>query len=139
MPGSVRGAAGNRRPYRDMRHDADRDRRLPLVTSGRGLLSLKWSVIGAVVVLWNVLMLIAIKLNGGWGEYEDPRAKVVLGLATSALCLFSLLTVGSPRFRELVISPARSETYDPAPFVLVAVVSGVLAGAAIYSVFRTFA
>jgi hypothetical protein len=107
--------------------DVDRNRRLPLVISPKGLLALRGAVAAAVVVVWNVLMWLARWLNGGGGALEDPRALLVLLLATSGLGGFALFVVLSPRFRELVTAPSRRRWYESAPFVLVTVVSGGLA------------
>ena len=96
------------------------------------LSSIKWQVTAAFIVAWNLFLLAAMRLNGWRNRIEDPRSLAIVGLACFALASFSALVVWSPSFRKRVTSARRRELYDPSPFVLLLVVSGLL-GAAVVS------
>lgn len=96
-----------------------------------GFLALRWSVAVAFVLCWNALNLLAIYLNGGMGQYEDPRSFAVLAVTCGATSLLSFAIAGDPRFRNLVTAPKRRERYDPSAFVILGCVAGVLAMASV--------
>jgi hypothetical protein len=95
--------------------------------SPRGFLALRAAFIVGFVLVWNGVMLLAIRSNGGTGRIDDPAARwVTCGLmAVTSVLAGSILA--SARFRALVTAPSRRDRYDPSPYWLVCVVCGVLA------------
>ena len=96
------------------------------------LTSIKWQVVASFIIVWSLLFLIAMRFNDWRNRFEDPRSLAIVALACFALASFSALVVWSPSFRNHVTSIRRRDLYDPSPFVLFLVVSGLL-GAAVVS------
>jgi len=96
------------------------------------LTAIKWQVFAIFIIAWNLFLFAAMRLNGWRNQIEDPRSLAIVGLACFALASFSALVVWSPSFRNRVTSARRRELYEPSPFVLLLVVSGLL-GAAVVS------
>lgn len=97
------------------------------------LSSIRWQVVAISVVVWNLLMLAAMRLNGWRSRFEDPRSIAVVGLACFAMATFAALVVWSPSFRNLVTSARRRQYYEPSPFALIFVVSSLAGAAAVYT------
>ena len=98
-------------------------------------MALRWSFVGAFVLVWNALNLLAVYLNGGWGRYENPRSFVVLALTCAATSALSFAIVLSPTVRNMVTAPTRRDRYEPSAFVLLGCVAGFLAWAAAYELY----
>jgi hypothetical protein len=89
----------------------------------RAFLALRWWVGLALIVAWNALMLLAIRLNGGWGAVETPGAMLVLALATLGLGTFCFAVAWSERVRDAVLAQRRRHYYRPEGFFTVGVIA----------------
>ena len=104
----------------------------------RGLRSLSWPFVIGFVTIWNALNYLAMRLNGGPGMYEDPRALAVLAttcLITSALS-FGIVTW--PGVRSLATAEKRLKYFDPSPFLFIGAVTGLMGALMAYDAFSGF-
>jgi hypothetical protein len=93
----------------------------------RGLLALRaWVIVGFVVV-WNALMLAAVRINGGTGQIVEPTARSITWATMATTSIFAGGILVSRRFRAIVTAPSRRDWYEPAPYWLFCVVCGLLA------------
>jgi hypothetical protein len=90
------------------------------------LTSIKWQVAVLAIASWNLLFLLAMRLNGWRNRFEDPGSLAIVALACLALATFSGLVLWSTSFRNLVTSDGRRHLYEPAPFVLLLVLGSLL-------------
>lgn len=96
-----------------------------------GFLSLRPFILVGLIVLWNLLMALAIYLNGGAGKLKSSETAYVLGIAcfiTSLFC-FSVLFRGT--VRKIVIRPGHLESFDRTPFFFTGAIS-LLLGAVVF-------
>jgi hypothetical protein len=85
----------------------------------------------AFVIAWNLLILLAIILNGGFGPIQEPGALAVIGITCGLVCILGLGIVLSPGFRRFVTVESRAHFYEPAPFLFIAAIAGVMAAFAL--------
>jgi hypothetical protein len=91
-----------------------------------GLYSLKWSA-GIILILgWNLLMLCAINLNGGFGKFENIKSKFLVGIALLGILLFTTLTKHNRWFQNVVIEPSRKHLYNTRDFTTIQIIVGVM-------------
>jgi hypothetical protein len=104
----------------------------------RGLGALHGGLIAAVVVLWNAAILGGLALS-----MDEPGARPIRGLGTLPLSIVSLAIsllafaiVAAPAARRVLFARKRADRYEPAPFVLVGLVCGLIGLAPLLNLLR---
>ena len=96
-------------------------------------LSLRWSVLIAVAVLWNAANLLAVELNGGWHAYRAKSALLTLCLCLTLSAVFLWLLTYNARLVRWAIAEQRGNYYHQPTFAAVAVLVSVMACCAAYA------
>jgi hypothetical protein len=85
------------------------------------LFGLSWQTIVGAVVLWNLLNVTAIWLNGGWGTYREPAALFFLAGTCAFFAFGSLGIAFSAALQGLALAPSRRHEFSRIPFVALGV------------------
>ena len=101
-------------------------------TAFEGFSALRTSVRLAAIIAWCASCLTAVHLNGGEGLLRDHRAMVITTFSCLTTALLSIAVLTVRPFRLAVTAPDRRHLYHPAPFALLAFVTGVLGALAIH-------
>jgi len=89
---------------------------------GRGLFALRLKAAIIAIIFWNLLFLLARRLNGQAVTFQDPGALAVVAFACLAAATASFSVVLSKKVRRRALREKAAHLYEPGGFVFIAVV-----------------
>ena len=89
----------------------------------KGLLALNvWFAI-SYIVIWNIIMGLAMYLNGGTGPIVNSASGYIASFVLLCTGVLALAIVVNENFRVILINPKRKHLYSKSPYIFIAMLT----------------
>ncbi len=99
---------------------------MKLLFEHKSILALKTWVIITWLLAWNLILGIAIFINGGLGPINNPTSAYTVALVLIFTSIFCFYLVYSCDFQKMMLHPTRKANYDSWPFILIGSITLIL-------------